>query len=832
MRRCRSGVALLAAALCTAGSAYAGPTPKRFATPFLPKDPAALSAAKQRAHARLMFANPFSAQRSAGGHEPSAVVFGNLNQPGLAAGDNTMANDGSPPDPTGAVGPGHYVEFVNSKVGVYSKTDLSQVSSADLDTFVGDAGNVVFDPQIQWDQQGQRWFYLADDCSNNDCSGTNNLAYGFSKSTDPSDLASGWCNYFIRTDNKGGVGLFDDYPKLGHNNTHLIFGTNVFLGTAFVSSRVWTVPKPAPGTLGSCPVAATPHYFSGTAASPTEDGTLLLDPLETSDGQLAFTPVPANTTDSSANGYVVAAHDPTGTKIMAWHVNSSGSLVADGDITVSSFGMPAPVPQPRTTDPLDSLDTRLTQAVAHADPDAGGAEAVWTQHTIAGGGGSVVRWYELLPATTTRRQEGNVSITGNFVFNGSISPSMTGNEAVVQYNVGGSSTLAQIRASSRVGGSPLGTMGGELLLGQSTNADQDFTCPSNDPTSDVCRWGDYSAVSPDPDPANQHIVWGTNQLLGPPRSPADEPHWVTRNFALKANAPPVASFTATPSSVSRGQAVTFDASASHDVEPGSGIATYAWDFDGNGSTDQTTTSPTVTFAYSSLGTFTPQLVVTDSDDGLSSAATGQTIIVQNAFPTARISFAPTAPLARQAISFSAAGSGDPDGSIARYLWDLDGDGVFETNTGTTPSASHTYSAARTLNVTLRVEDNDGAVATSTVTVPVRLFRVTLKLPRKARRAALLKGLKGSARCGRACTVKLMVRIPRKLAKQLKTKSVVGTMTLRITRSAAKPFKLKLKKGAKRALKRTKKPFVLTVVAAAKEPTGPRASAKRTVKIRP
>ena len=46
-------------------------------------------------------------------------------------------------------------------------------------------------------------------------------------------------------------------------------------------------------------------------------------------------------------------------------------------------------PSRGSSDTLDTLDSRLTQAVAAADPGAVGAEAVWTQHTVAGGAGSV-----------------------------------------------------------------------------------------------------------------------------------------------------------------------------------------------------------------------------------------------------------------------------------------------------------------------------------------------------------------------------------------------------------------------------------------------------------
>ena len=46
-------------------------------------------------------------------------------------------------------------------------------------------------------------------------------------------------------------------------------------------------------------------------------------------------------------------------------------------------------------------------------------------------------------------------------------------------------------------------------------------------------------------------------------------------------------------------------------------------------------------------------------------------------------------LNRNAVSFNAAGSSDPDGSIAKYEWDLDGNGSYEKTT-TTPRTSRSY----------------------------------------------------------------------------------------------------------------------------------------------
>ena len=37
----------------------------------------------------------------------------------------------------------------------------------------------------------------------------------------------------------------------------------------------------------------------------------------------------------------------------------------------------------------------------------------------------------------------------------------------------------------------------------------------------------------------------------------------------------------------------------------------------------------------------------------------------------------------QPVTFDASGSTDPDGTIVKYEWDLDGNGTYETNTGST-----------------------------------------------------------------------------------------------------------------------------------------------------
>jgi hypothetical protein len=72
-----------------------------------------------------------------------------------------------------------------------------------------------------------------------------------------------------------------------------------------------------------------------------------------------------------------------------------------------------------------------------------------------------------------------------------------------------------------------------------------------------------------------------------------------------------------PATGTAGDAVILDASAFTDAGP---IARYAWDFDGDGTSDQTTTAATVSHVYTAVGSFTPQVRVTDTNDGSGTAS--------------------------------------------------------------------------------------------------------------------------------------------------------------------------------------------------------------------
>lgn len=321
----------------------------------------------------------------------------------------------------------------------------------------------------------------------------NRLSFGFSKTANPNNVTSGWCHYTL------GFGTrFPDYPKLGDSQHFVIIGVNSFdAADNFLGSNLIAISKPPAGT--SCPSFAA--FKIGKKNN-------LLD----SNGDKIITPVPANQIDNSATGYVVARnlHLPS-TKLWFFNVtrNPATGMPVFGSargVTVASYNLPANASQPVFAQRRDTLAARNTQAVQAADPRLSGKFAFWTQHTIASGAFSAVRWYEMDPAPATPLVLRNGTIAGQsrFLFNAAISPdrrrdgpvSQFGESFVIEYNVPGSAAniVPRIVAASSVNGGPVSL----LLVKNGAGPYRDFTCPF---PGDTCRWGDYSGATPDPRPA-------------------------------------------------------------------------------------------------------------------------------------------------------------------------------------------------------------------------------------------------------------------------------------------------------------------------------------------
>ncbi len=461
-------------------------------------------------------AGPTPASPASGAVE-TAVYNGN-NTPGLSS--NGLD---TPSDSTGDASATQQAEMVNSAVTVFpnSCSGPCGLQSAPLYNLIGASpGDCVFDPQVAWDQQWGRWIFVMTDQKTTvaGACGTNitgdRLVVGWTYTADANDfLKANVC--WMEIDQGSNL---DDFPKLGHDDNSLVVGANVFAKYgqgSFLNSAVWVVSKP-----------------SGVSAT---NGCGIGGPSfsKVSLGSTVFTPVPTDMTDGSPVDYIVASQQPTSTtanNLFVWQSSVSSGVTFVGYFGVASYGVPPDVPQPATGASsctsgtcLDSGDARLTQAVGHYDPDAG-HEAIWTQHAVSDPRfptRSVLRWYELLPDIGAVRQSGYVSDSSLYIFNGAVSPTAAGDEAVIVYNAGDAAVdgFASFRAQSRNRLAPLGAMSNEAVLASSTVNDADFSCGASQtpPKSFSCRWGDYSAARPDP--ANANAVWGFEMLTGSGGSP-------------------------------------------------------------------------------------------------------------------------------------------------------------------------------------------------------------------------------------------------------------------------------------------------------------------------
>jgi hypothetical protein len=462
-------------------------------------------------------------------------------------------DSGSAPDPTGAISPRWYVQLVNRRMSVWTRKlayagpdfDLSKGAGRLATLATGDPNSPrqVFDPQMIWDRTTSRFYFAMADRGDLGDPNDNALAFGWSRTSDPRDPIKGWCHYELPTPAR----TWDDYPKLGDDANHIIVGSNRNRDPSKVfAKQAWltVIGKPPSGT--ACPSR------SGLAIK-------RFGPLRGADGSFAATPVPANTVDGSKRGYVVAAdhlvgspheadqdsgggaegaftRSPPKNRLTVWHVEGSRPnprLELDGGVKVPDFFYPGPIRQPGTSARIDPLDARLTQAVANSDPAAGGAEAVWTVHTVGAsrGGRAQVRWYELAPSRCrggacprgAMRQAGTIADSANSVFLGAVSPDLSGAGAAINFNVSGPRRLVAVRVRTRGRRTPLGQMRNERTVARSRH-------PYTARCEPLCRWGDYAGASADP--TRPGMVWGTSELSGPPLS-GGAPQWFTRIFPME-----------------------------------------------------------------------------------------------------------------------------------------------------------------------------------------------------------------------------------------------------------------------------------------------------------
>lgn len=189
----------------------------------------------------------------------------------------------------------------------------------------------------------------------------------------------------------------------------------------------------------------------------------------------------------------------------------------------------------------------------------------------------------------------------------------------------------------------------------------------------------------------------------------------------------------------------------------------------------------------------------------------------NEAPIARVDVNPQQAFVGKVIELNGSRSSDPEGPIANYQWDLDGDGVFETDTGIESSLGIAFFGPGRQIVRLRVTDSGGMIddetsfadifpaprgtARDTTPPSTHLFPV-----RRSLRLALRRGIRVRFGCSEACLIAGSVGVDRRTGRRIGLKGrnrTMGRASSATTEAGSKVLTLKLSRRARRALAKVK-----------------------------
>lgn len=395
----------------------------------------------------------------------------------------------APPDTNGAVGPNHYVQWVNEAFAVFDKA-----SGGMLPGFPKN-GNTLWsgfggpcqtsndgDPIVKYDRAADRWVltqFAVSSTPYRQC---------VAVSTTPDPTGS-----YYRYEFTYGT-QFNDYPKVGvwpdgYYVTYNMFNNGQTFSGGWVCA--WDRTKMLAG------LAATQQCFNlGTSFGgllPSDADGLTPPPVGTPNYVLNFGSNSLNLWKFHVD-WVTPANSNVGTRI---------SLPVSAFTTACGGG--ACITQPSTTQKLDSLADRLMYRLAYRN--FGTYASLVVNHSVNVGATrktqhSGVRWYEIRVTNGTPSvfQQGTFSPDSNHRWMGSAAMDKVGNIGL-GYSLSGTSVRPSIYFTGRNPGDPAGTMQAETSLLSGVGSQ----------TGNLARWGDYSSLSVDP--TDDCTFWYTTEYL-------------------------------------------------------------------------------------------------------------------------------------------------------------------------------------------------------------------------------------------------------------------------------------------------------------------------------
>jgi hypothetical protein len=414
--------------------------------------------------------------------------------------NNTIAlgTGAAPPDTDGAVGPNHFVEFVNGAYAVYNKSNGSQVGATISDaTFWANAGisstlinQGLSDTHIVYDPASHTWFASEITVKNQG----NSILLARSNSSDPT---LGWKAVSLPTlSNK-----FADYDTLSVNGNSVVLTTNNFNSSAggFSSVSVFNVPKS--DLLQATPVTTNATSFQGISSN-----------------TYGFTLQGANDFTGASNGGNVTLLSISRSAFALVKSEISGAASAGATLsgTTTTIGINSYTANPRQHQPdgtqtIDGGDSRPAAVTRVGNLD-------YVVHTVGLGGHDAIQFLIVNDTTGALVQQGFISDPNYDYSYASISANANG-DVIVGFTRAGAAADGFLSAYAVEGTTTGGvlTFGTPFALKAATSNYHIFAAPD--------RWGDYSETYADPTDPN--TFWTIQEFATTP-STRGQGRWATQ----------------------------------------------------------------------------------------------------------------------------------------------------------------------------------------------------------------------------------------------------------------------------------------------------------------
>ena len=464
---------------------------------------------------------------------------------------------GWPPDPSGDVGPNHYVQTVNTSIGIYDKSSGALIDANTFDGLFGAANTQTpcdndnqGDPVTLYDPFGDR-FIVTDFAWTNYSTGPFYQCIAVSKTGDP--VGGGWWFYAWKVENGA---FLPDYPKLGVWPDGIYLSANVFASSGSGSFQYVKVMAFNREQME----AGNPNAQAVSFNLPKTVGGVTLFSLLPSNARAVTGAPPAGSPNLFASIWGTYA-----VRVWKFHVDwaspASSTFTGPTNVGVSTFNVgPGTVPE-SGGNALDTLSYRVMMQNQYTN--IGGRESLWLTHTVGSGGTpniARVRWYEI-PVTggtiSSPRQQSTFGPDSLHRFMPSLAVDRNGDMAV-GYSVSSSGMYPAIRFAGRLAGDALNQITQtETLLVKGLG----YQCCSFSDGSTNNRWGDYSAMTIDPDGCT---FWYTGEYYDAHPATLAQDNWLTRigSFSLPgcgsatSTAPSINGFSPTSGSVGASVAIT------------------------------------------------------------------------------------------------------------------------------------------------------------------------------------------------------------------------------------------------------------------------------------